>query len=254
MIEKEEKSKILKNKKKNLIIIIVILLILFVGYGISIESTPERREKKIVSYLEKKYHSKFQIIEMTSTGEHTILNEVNCDGSTFCPEIKDKGVHYYRYNVLSLSDNITFEVEYLDKRLKDEITEITTYYSLIHTDDILKDINKYIVSIIGDHETEINSQSISIKFDEKFDEICDSDYKNKLYKISNYIKEKRTLDKDMDIVVYFSYSDDILIAFGCNEPIVTKRSNEYFEGADGTDIVSGKYMKIYYSLDEYLDR
>lgn len=254
MNEKEYDSKILKNKKRNLIIIIVILLILFVGYGISIESTPEWREKKIVSYLEKKYNSKFQIIEMTSTGEHIILNEVNCDGSTFCPEIKDKGVHYYRYNVLSLSDNINFEVEYLDKRLKDEITEITTYYSLIHTDDILNDINNYIVSTIGNHKTEINSQSISIKFDEKFDEICDSDYKSKLDKISNYIKEKRTLDKDMDIVVYFSYSDDILIAFGCNEPIVTKRSNEYFEGADGTDIVSGKYMKIYYSLDEYLDR
>ena len=79
-------------------------------------------EKKIISYLEKKYNSEFKIIEMTSSGEHIILPEQSCDGATFCPEIKDKGVYYYRYNVLSLSDNVTFEVEYLDKRLKDKIT------------------------------------------------------------------------------------------------------------------------------------
>ena len=53
MIEKEEDSKIFKNKKRNLIILIIILIILFVGYGISIGSTDEGREKKIISYLEK---------------------------------------------------------------------------------------------------------------------------------------------------------------------------------------------------------
>lgn len=52
MIE-EENSRILKNKKRNLIILIVILVILFIGYGISISSTAEGREKKIISYLEK---------------------------------------------------------------------------------------------------------------------------------------------------------------------------------------------------------
>lgn len=65
MIEKEEDSKIFKNKKRNLIILIIILIILFVGYGISIGSTDEGREKKIISYLEKKYNSEFKIIEMT---------------------------------------------------------------------------------------------------------------------------------------------------------------------------------------------
>lgn len=93
MPNKEENAKVVKNKRKNVIIIIVILLILFIGYGISIKSTPEGREKKIISYLEEKYHSKFKIIEMTSSGEHVILNEMNCDGSTFIPEIKDKGVY-----------------------------------------------------------------------------------------------------------------------------------------------------------------
>ena len=46
-------KKIYKNKKRNIIIIIVILIILFILYGISIKSTPESREKKIISYLEK---------------------------------------------------------------------------------------------------------------------------------------------------------------------------------------------------------
>ena len=254
MNENKDDSKILKNKKRNLIIIIVILLMLFIGYGISIESTPEAREKKIISYLEKKYNSNFKIIEMTSSGEHIILNEISCDGATFCPEIKDKGVYYYRYNILSLTDNVTFEVEYLDKRLKDKITETTTYYSLIHTDDILCDINNYISSIMGNNNVERTSESISFKFDEKFDEICDSNYKKKLEKISTYVKEKNALDKDLHILVYFTYADDILITFGFRDPIVTKRSEIYFDGATGKDISSGKYMKTYNSLDEYLNR
>lgn len=253
MSYKDENTKILKKKKRNLIIILIILVSLFIGYGISIKSTPESREKKIISYLEKKYNSKFEIIEMTSSGEHIILNEVSCDGARFCPEIKDKGVYYYRYNVLSLSDNVTFEVEYLDKRLKDKITEITTYYSLTHTDDILSEINNYIISIMENEKTIMDSKSISLEFDEKFDEICDSKYKQKLEEISAYVKEKRALDKDLDILVYFEYSDGILITFGLGEPVVTKRSKEYFNGAEGQDILSGEYMKIYSSLDEYLD-
>lgn len=254
MTDKEENTKIIKNKKRNLIIILIILAILFIGYGISIKSTPQSREKKIISYLEKKYNSEFEIVEMTSSGEHVTMSEIGCDGATFCPEIKDKGVYYYRYSVLSLSDNVTFEVEYLDKRLKDKITEITTYYSLIHTDDILSDINNYIISIMGNNKTSMDSKSLSFKFDEKFDEICDSNYRQKLENISTYVKEKRALDKDLDILVYFEYSDDILITFGLKDPIVTKRSEEYFDGAEGQDISSGKYMKVYYSLDEYLDR
>ena len=41
-----------KNTKKIcLIVILIILAILFVGYGIFLKSTPESREKKIISYL-----------------------------------------------------------------------------------------------------------------------------------------------------------------------------------------------------------
>ena len=256
MINIKENVKISKNKKRNLIIVIVILLILFIGYGISIKSTPEEREKKIISYLEKKYNSKFEIIEMTSSGEHILINELNCDGSTFVPEIKDKGVYYYIYKVLSLTDNVTFEVEYLDRRLKDRITEITTYYSLIHKDDIVKDINNYIISTMGNHKIESSSEygSISVEFSEKFDEICNSSYKQKLEKISKYVNEKNRLDKDININPSFEYSDGILIVFGYDKPIITKRSKEYFDGAEGRDITTNEYMKSYYGLDEYLNR
>lgn len=243
-----------EQKKVKLIILIVILIILFVGYGMSFKGTTESREKKIISYLEKKYHSKFEIIEMTSSGEHVIIPEIGCDGATFCPEIKDKGVYYYKYNVLSLSDNMIFEVEYLDRRFNDEITETTTYYSLIHKDDIMNDINNYIINTIGNNKTTIDSKSISVEIGKGFDEICDFNYRQKIEKISTYIKEKNALDENLDIVVYFEYADDTLITLGYKDPIITKRSKEYFDGAEGQDISSGKYMKVYHSLDEYLDR
>ena len=62
----------------------------------------------------------------------------------------------------------------------------------------------------------------------------------------------KSLDKDLDIFVYFEYLD--VITFGYDEPIVTKCSKEYFDGTEEQDISSGKYMKIYCSLDEYLER
>lgn len=149
---------------------------------------------------------------------------------------------------------MTFEVEYLDKRLKDKITEITTYYSLIHKEDILSDIHNYIISILGNHKTIMDSESISLEFDEKFDEVCDSNYTQKLEKIAIYINQKKALDKDLDIFVSFEYLDDILITFGYKDLIITKYSDEYFDGAEGQDISLGKYRKVYRSLDEYFNR
>lgn len=253
MINVEDNKKTQKNKKIAVIVIIIILITLFIGYGISLKSRPESREKKIISYLEKKYNSKFEIIGLKDSGENVIMEKISCDGSTFCPKITDKGVYFYTYEVRSVSDNVTFEVKYLDKRLKDEITEITTYYSLTNKNDIISDIDNYIINTIGNDKV-IKTESNSFKIDEKFDEVCDSNYVKKLEKISTYVQEKNRLDKDLDIFVYFEYSDDILVVFGYNNPVITKRSAEYFDGADGTDIVSGKYMKTYNSLEEYLER
>jgi len=253
MMENEESRKE-KRKKRNLVIVLVVLVILFFCYGVSLSSTPENREEKIISYLEKKYNSEFKIIEMTSSGEHIILNELNCDGTTFCPEIKDKGVYYYRYNVQSLSDNIIFEVEYLDKRLKDTITEITSYSSLMNKDKSLADINDYIVNLFGNVNSKILQNSVSVEFDEKFVEICDSNYRKKLEQLSTFVRKKKHMYEDQYLSVYFEYSDDTSVSFGSKEPIIILRSDESFEGTDGVDSVTGKYIKIYYSLDEYFNR
>ena len=97
-------------------------------------------------------------------------------------------------------------------------------------------------------------KTVVLEVNEKFDEVCDSNYKKKLEQISTFIKEKKSLDKDLDILVYFEYLDDISITFGYKDPIVIKRSVEEFDGADEIDSSTGKYMKVYNSLDEYLER
>ena len=243
-----------KNTKKIcLIVILIILAILFVGYGIFLKSTPQSREKKIISYLEKKYNSEFNIIGITQSGDHVIMPSVSdCNGQTICPEIKENGAYCYRYNVLSVQDNITFEVEYIDRKLKDTITEKPTYYSIKYTDNILRDINNYIVDTIGQGETTFDSHSISIEFNENLDDIYTSDYEQKIEKISKYIQQKNSLDKDLNIIVYLYYSDDLIKLGATYTPIRMKRPKESSDGAKGQDISSGKYIKTYH-LDDYFE-
>lgn len=242
-----------KSKKIKLIILIVILGILFMGYGLSIKSSPENREKKIISYLEKKYNSQFKIIKLTESGENILINEISCDGATFCPEIKDKGVYYYNYEVLSVSDNVTFKVKYLDKKLIDKITEMPTYYSIINKDNIESEIKDYIINILGKENITIEENTGFI-INQSFDEICDSTYTKKIEKISRYIGEKNSIDSDLDIIVYLEYSNGVLISIPGSSPVITKRSTEKFDDADGVDITTGEYMKTYYSIQEYLER
>lgn len=252
MNDDEKNQKILRNKKISLLIIVVLLISLFIGYGVNIKSTPESREKKIISFLEKKYHSKFEILQLTKSGENILLPEIGFDGATFCPEIKENGVYYYIYEVRSVTDGVTFEVKYLDKKLDDKIEEVISYYSLVNEDAIVKDIQNYIVDVIGNDNVIVSDRTIEIN--EKFDNVCDSKYIEQLEKISTYIKQKNTLDKDLDTTMYLKYEDDILVTIGYKDPIVTKRSYEDFEGSEGIDIVSGKYMKVYKSIQEYLER
>jgi len=240
-----------KKKSIKLIILIAFLGILFIGYGISIKSTPESREKKIISYLEKKYNSEFEIIKISDNGENILINEVRCDRATLCPEIKDKGVYYYNYEVRSVSDNVTFEVKYLDRKLSDKITEITTYYSIVNKDNIIEDINNYIIRTLSNEN--ITIQDNVIKIDKNFDEICDNSYIRKIEKISTYVEEKNDLDSDLHILVYLEYSNGVLVTIN-GKPTITKRSMVKFDGAEGIDVVTGKYMKFYNSIEEYLER
>lgn len=241
-----------KNKKIKLIIISTLLGVLFIGYGINIKSTPETREKKIISYLEKKYNSQFEIIKLNSSGENILIPKIGCDGTIFCQEIKEKGVYYYKYEVLSVLDNVVFEVKYLDRKFSDKIIETTSYYSIANRDIITQDIKNYVISVLGNEDISIEGETIIINKD--FDKICDNDYIKKIEKISTYVKEKNRLDFDLHIFVYLKYSNNILVTIGYSEPIVTKRSKEEFEDADGIAASTGEYLKIYNSIKEYLER
>ena len=238
-----------KTKKVKLLIAIAILIILFIGFGIFIKSTPESREHKVISYLKEKYNTDFEIIRLIDSGENVLFSEISCDGATFCPEIKDKGTYYYRYEVLSLSDNITFEVNYLDKKIKDTITE--SYFPKKYGDYILNDISNYIVSTIGDNETvtEFNKSNyknyglegwIEVNINKDLDNIYNKEYMKKLEAISSYIKNKEAMENDIDITVYINFKNNMQVYYLPNNPIIRKSTDE-------GDIIEN------YTFEEYLE-
>lgn len=134
----------------------------------------------------------------------------------------------------------------------DDVIENPSYYSIIYTSSACEDIKNYATYVMGDAKSDISSGGVTLEFDETFDEAYSKDYKKKLKKVRKYIKKINGQDKDMDILVYFKYSDNILIYLGNDKFTVTKRSSEYFEGNQGQDIMTGEYMRMYSSLDEYL--
>ena len=225
-------------------------------YGIFIKSTPESREEKIISYLEKKYNSKFDIVQLIDSGENVLFSEISCDGSTFCPEIKEKGVYYYTYEVLSVSDNVTFNVKYLDKKIKDDIIEETSYYSLKNTDDILKDISNYIIDKIGGTvEESVNSEYkncdyISIKIDENLKDIYNNSYMKKFKNIQAYIEARNNSDADINIEVYINYNDNCYFTSAFGEIVEDYRTEK--EKSDPMSSSEELEKMHYYTLEEYL--
>lgn len=251
-------KKIYKNKKRNIIIIITILIILFIVYGISIKSTPESREKKIISYLEKKYNSKFEIVQLIDSGENVLFDGISCDGSILCPEIKEKGVYYYSYEVLSVSDKVTFNVTYLDKKLKDKITEETSYFSLKNTDNILKDIANYIINTVGGTvEESVNSEFkncdyIRVKIDKNLKDIYNNNYMKKLKDIKSYIDSKNNSDKDIHIDVYIHYNDNCYFTSTFREIVEDNRTEK--ERLDPMSTTEELEKMHHYTLEEYLEK
>ncbi len=222
-------------------------------YSIFIKSTPESREKKIISYLENKYNSKFEIVQLIDSGENILFSGISCDGSTFFPEIKEKGAYYYTYKVLSVSDNITFNVKYLDKKIQDKITEEPSYYSLKNTDDILKDISNYIIDKIGGTvEESVNSEYkdsdyISIRIDENLKDIYDKSYMEKLKSIQSYIDSKNNSDADINIDVYINYNDNCYFTSAFQE-IVEDNENDQVSSSEELEKMN------HYTLEEYLKK
>lgn len=249
-------KKIDKKKKRNIIILLVIFLVLFVLYGISFKSTPESREKKIIAYLEKKYNSEFAIVQLVDSGENVLFGGLNCDGSTFCPEIKEKGVYYYTYEVLSITDNVTFKVKYLDKKIKDKITEETSYFSLKNTDALLEDIANYIIKMIGGTvEEKVNSEFkdsdyITINIDENLKDIYNNNYMEKLQNIQSYIDTQNKTDADLNINAYINYNDNCYFTSAFHEIVEDERTE-----IEKNESTMASLAKIHhYTLEEFLEK
>ena len=246
-----------------LALLIMVLIVLFIGYGLSLTSTPESRERRILSYLENKYHTEFEIAEFDYSYEKEIVPEIGCDGTTFQPAIHDNAAYVYHYEVWSTSDHSAVHVSYIDNRFKDEIKE-ESWYSYFHskTED---EIHDYVVRSIGEDKIEDYLGGLRFIIDEDFDEICDADYIKKLKKMSAYVQEKNLTymqektdkDRDTDFDVHLLYSDDVAITFeyGDHPITVNTLTSENPDGIyESVYWTRQEFIKTYYySLEEYLE-
>ena len=142
----ENKGK--KSKTIKLIVVLLFLAMLFIIYGVYLKTdTHESKEKKVITYLENKYNQEFEIIELVASKQYE-EPPIGCDGSTFIPARKVKDKYQYDYEVLSKTDNVKFNVYYLDDKgedgFKDSYTECK---NLIETID---EISSHIIANIGD--------------------------------------------------------------------------------------------------------
>ncbi len=251
--EKQQMSKVMK-----LIIAILVLMILFVICGIFIKST-ETREDKIISYLEKNYETEFEIVELTYSGEKILLNEIGCDGSTFCPEIRDKNTIVYKYDVISKDDNFLFEVTYEDGKLSDEIK--STYFIEKYGDETLEELAKYIIEMIGDENSTYeyynyanNSYkmdgNVFIKVNKNLADVLSKDYiENKLRVISSHIKSITKKEDGVSLTVTVDFNDvRQLWFFHMNVlPLVREHNGELIYYSGDAKVES-------YSIYEYMER
>lgn len=214
-----------KNKKVKLIIAVLILCVLFICSGIFIKSTVKTREEKILSYLEKAYDTKFEIVSLNWSGEKIIFPGIGCDGSTFCPEIKDEETICYKYDVLEVENNITFELYYEDKKFNDKIE--AAYFKERYGEEILNEVATYIVDLIGDEDSEIEywiselpndkyriNGGVQITLDQDLDSVLNKQYiEEKLRKISTYLKKKCNMDEDVLIEVEVNFNKGLQLWF-----------------------------------------
>lgn len=190
-------NKIKKSKKIKLIIMLLILLVLFIWYGIYLNnSNTQSNDYKVISYLENKYNQKFEIIQLVEERQYE-NPAISCDGSTFVPARKVKDKYEYDYEVLSKSDNIKFNVYYLNDKGTDSFKD--SYIECKNVTKSIEEISNYIVCNIGDttleKEIKFVERPFSLTYDcdidiylnEKIDEILEQNYINRLQSIRIYI-------------------------------------------------------------------
>ena len=192
-----DENKLKKSKKIKLIMILLVLAVPFISYGLYLKNDkrPTNNELKVISYLENKYNQKFEIIQLVDSRQYE-NPEINFDGTTFVPSSKVEDKYEYDYEVLSTTDNIKFNVYYLDDRGTDNFQD--SYIESKNVKKTIEEISNHIISNIGNINTqktvdivERNFQltydcDINIYFNENLNEILDKDYINRLQSIRLY--------------------------------------------------------------------
>ena len=127
----DENKKILK-----LFVLLLLLLVLFISYGVySKNNNRKSNDSKVISYLENKYNQKFEIIQLVDSRQYE-ESVLNCDNSELLPPRKIKGKYEYDYEILSISDNIKFNIYYLNDKGADSF-KINKKFSMVVMEIIL---------------------------------------------------------------------------------------------------------------------
>lgn len=189
-------NKLKKFKKIKLIIILAVLLVLFISYGLYLnDDKKQSNDLKVVSYLENKYNQKFEIVQLVDSRQYE-KPAIGCDGSTFVPARKVKDKYEYDYEILSKTDNIKFNVYYLDDKGTDNFQD--SYIESKNVAKTIEEISNHIISNIGNINTQKTFDivernfsltydcDINIYFNENLNEILDENYINRLHAIRVY--------------------------------------------------------------------
>lgn len=243
----------IKSKSILLLIMIVILVISFIIYGINVINKSISNESALLSYLKKKYHNNFKIIELVASKQY-VEPAVDCDGSAIIPEKEIKGKYKYYYEVLSISDNIKFNVYLINDNGRKTFKD--SYDMCKDFENISGDIQNYAITNI--ENTIIKTESfyentdytlfydyyIKVYLDGKFEDIIDNEFTERLYLIRDYndniedefhAKYDMFFDKDINIYVVIYDSNNNYIKFPeFDKKIEVHNNNEKF----GTDIES----------------
>jgi hypothetical protein len=190
-----------------LISILAFTVIFILLNGNNFTKSKKTNETRIVEFLNSKYsNSLFQVVNLKAKWQGT-TGGLSCDGSTFCPERKVRGLYYYTYEVKSTSDNTPFIV-YV-KEDKGDYTFKDNYDIILKGKTIANDIQNYAISLIGNENSKSNTSitlsdnpkqfcglnivcNITITLDDSFENIykSDSNFIKNLNKIESYQRYK----------------------------------------------------------------
>lgn len=198
-----EKSEKILNKKTIIAIIatiLVFLLLIFIILPNFYQDTSSEREKAILSYLQDKYNSNFEILGLESQKQYE--ENFNIDASEFTKKVWGK--YEYYYNVLSTTDNVEFIVYLLDDNGKFSCND--SYKINKKYDTTIQQLQNYTTSLIGkeniakitfqaDNYSDAINGKLKVQLNKGFESIVNRSFLSNLDSINNYIYR---IEKDIN--------------------------------------------------------